>query len=209
VELRNTVYVVDDDHSMRRALVLLLTSVGVEVEEFETAEEFLEGCDPERAGCLVLDVRMPGMSGLDLQRELAARSIDLPIIFITGHGDVPMGVRAMKQGAVDFLQKPFNDQQLIDAVREGLNADLERRKARAIQAEALEKLASLTAREREVMELVVAGLTNKEVGARLGAAEKTIKIHRSRVMHKMGARSLPELVRLAQDAGMEGGGDSV
>jgi FixJ family two-component response regulator len=171
------------------------------VQGYESGEAFLESYSPGDPGCLVLDVRMPKMSGLDLQDELTDRAIEIPIVFITGHGDVPMSVRAMKHGAVDFLLKPFNDQQLLDAVHGALAADVGLRKTRALREEAQLRLASLTPREREVLVLVVEGSTNKEVGNALGAAEKTIKIHRSRVMRKMQASSLPELVRLAQAAG--------
>jgi FixJ family two-component response regulator len=202
VEPKPTVYVIDDDASVRRALTLLLSSLDIAVQGFESAEEFLEAYTAGDPGCLVLDVRMPRMSGLELQRELTARAMEIPIVFITGHGDVPMSVRAMKYGAVDFLLKPFNDQQLLDAIHEALAADDGLRKTKALREEAQERLANLTPREREVLILVVDGSTNKEVGNALGAAEKTIKIHRSRVMKKMQAGSLPELVRLAQAAGI-------
>ncbi len=202
MEPKPTVYVIDDDASVRRALTLLLSSLDIAVQGFESAEEFLEAYTAGDPGCLVLDVRMPRMSGLELQRELTARAMEIPIVFITGHGDVPMSVRAMKYGAVDFLLKPFNDQQLLDAIHEALAADDGLRKTKALREEAQERLANLTPREREVLILVVDGSTNKEVGNALGAAEKTIKIHRSRVMKKMQAGSLPELVRLAQAAGI-------
>jgi two-component system response regulator FixJ len=196
-----TVFVVDDDDSVRRALALLLDSVGMKVVEYGSAEAFLTGYDPEDPGCLVLDVRMPNMSGLDLQKELRARSLEIPIVFITGHGDVPMSVQAMKKGAIDFLLKPFNDQQLLDAVHKALYTDSRLRGRRARRIEARTLLDTLTPREREVFALVVEGSTNKEIGNILGAAEPTIKIHRGRVMHKLQAESVPDLVHLAQDAG--------
>ena len=177
-----TVYVIDDDDSVRRALTLLLSSLGMTVEEHESAEQFLDAYTPGDPGCLVLDVRMPRMSGLDLQKELESRGIEIPIVFITGHGDVPMSVRAMKQGAVDFLLKPFNDQQLLDAVHAALAADEGLRKTRVLREKTQERLASLTPREREVLSLVVDGSTNKEIGNALGAAEKTIKISRGKRM---------------------------
>jgi two-component system, LuxR family, response regulator FixJ len=201
-----TVFVVDDDDSVRRAVAKLLSSVGMVVKEYKTAELFIDSHQPGDSGCLVLDVRMPGMSGLDLQKEIIARGMELPIVFITGHGDVPMSVRAMKHGAVDYLLKPFNDQQLIDAVQGALAVSSELRRSAQIRAAAQAKVASLTQREREVLSLVVEGHTNKEVANVLGVAEATIKIHRSRVMQKMQADSLPDLVRLAQAAefGSEG-----
>lgn len=183
-------------------MTLLLSSLGMAVQDYESAEQFLDAYTPGDPGCLVLDVRMPVMSGLDLQQELDARGMEIPIVFITGHGDVPMSVRAMKQGAVDFLLKPFNDQQLLDAVHGAIAADEGLRKTRVLREESQARLASLTPREREVLILVVEGSTNKEIGNALGAAEKTIKIHRSRVMKKMQASSVPELVRLAQAAGL-------
>jgi two-component system, LuxR family, response regulator FixJ len=195
-----TVFVVDDDDSVRHAVAALLSSVGMVVKEYETAELFLDSYSPGDSGCLVLDVRMPKMSGLDLQKEIIAKGMEIPIVFITGHGDVPMSVRAMKHGAVDYLLKPFNDQQLLDAVQDALTAESELRKAAGIRTEAQDRVSSLTRREREVLALVIEGRTNKEVGNALGIAEATIKIHRSRVMQKMQADSLPDLVRLAQAA---------
>jgi two-component system response regulator FixJ len=199
-----TVFVVDDDPSIRRALTRLIQSVGLAVEAFVGAEEFLQACDPERAGCLILDIRMPQLSGLDLQQMLASRGIELPIIFITGHGDVPTSVRAMKAGALDLIQKPFQDQELLDAIQRAIARDTELRKRRAERASAARRASLLTPREREVFVLVVTGMMNKEIAARLGISEKTIKVHRARVMEKMQARSVAELVVLSQAAGVSG-----
>ncbi|RKZ11652.1 DNA-binding response regulator [bacterium] len=197
------IYVVDDDDSVRTALRVLLGSVGMQANEFASAEEFL-GCGYSgEAACLVLDVRMPGLGGLDLLDELERRNWQIPVIFITGHGDVPMSVRAMKKGAVDFLLKPFNEQELLDAVQRALAADANLREQRERVAEARQCVDALTPRELEVLRLVVAGHSNKEIGAILGAAENTIKIHRGRVMQKMQALSLPGLVRRSQDAGIK------
>ncbi len=197
-----TVFVVDDDPSIRRALTRLIQSVGLAVESFGSAQDFLQACDGERPGCLVLDIRMPQLSGLDLQQMLASRGIDLPIIFITGHGDVPTSVRAMKAGALDLIQKPFQDQELLDAIQRAIARDIELRKRRAEHASAAQRAALLTPREREVFALVVAGMMNKEIAVRLGISEKTIKVHRARVMEKMQARSVAELVVLSQAAGV-------
>lgn len=201
-----TVYVVDDQEGVRRALKRLIESVGYRVEASATAAEFLSIHDPTRPGCVVLDVRMPGMSGLDLQDALAQRNQLRPIVFITGHGDVPMSVRAMKNGAVDFIQKPFNDQTLLDAIAVAVERDVSLRRARTEREDAQRRVALLTPREREVLRLVVAGRLNKQIGAQLGASEKTIKVHRGRVMRKMQAASLAELVVLAQHAGIQAGG---
>lgn len=200
-----TVYVVDDQEGVRRALKRLIESVGYRVEASATAAEFLSIHDPARPGCVVLDVRMPGMSGLDLQDALAQRNQLRPIVFITGHGDVPMSVRAMKNGAVDFIQKPFNDQTLLDAIAVAVERDVELRRSRTEREDAQKRVALLTPREREVLQLVVAGKLNKQIGAQLGASEKTIKVHRGRVMRKMQASSLAELVVLAQQAGIHAG----
>jgi two-component system response regulator FixJ len=197
-----TIHVVDDDLSVREALRALLESVGMKVAEYESAESFLR-CDYRgQPGCLVLDVRMPGMGGLDLLVELRGRGWEIPVVYITGHGDVPMSVRAMKLGAVDFLLKPFNEQELLDAVQKALAADDKLRDARRSREEVNARLDTLTPREREVLELVVEGYSNREVGTILGAAENTIKIHRSRVLKKMQATSLPELVRMAEVVGI-------
>jgi two-component system response regulator FixJ len=197
-----TVFVVDDDPSIRRALTRLIQSVGLAVEAFGSAQEFLQACDPERAGCLVLDIRMPQLSGLDLQQMLSSRNIELPIIFITGHGDVPTSVRAMKAGAMDLIQKPFQDQELLDAIQRAIARDAELRKRRAEHDSAAKRASLLTPREREVFSLVVSGMMNKEIAAKLGISEKTIKVHRARVMEKMQARSVAELVVLSQAAGV-------
>jgi FixJ family two-component response regulator len=196
------VFVVDDDPSIRRALTRLLRSVGLAVDAYAGAQEFLDAYDPARPGCLVLDVRMPHISGLELQQALAQRAVELPIIFITGHGDVPMSVRAMRAGAIDFLPKPFHDQDLLDAIQRAIARDAELRAARAVRVDVLRRVELLTPREREVLVLVTAGKMNKEIAAQLGASEKTIKVHRARVMKKMGAESVAELVVLAQTAGV-------
>ncbi len=197
-----TVYIVDDDPSVRRALQRLASSVGYEARIFGSAREFLDGYDSSFPGCLVLDVRMPGLSGLDLQNELALRGIMIPIVFVTGHGDVPMSVRAMKAGAVDFIPKPFNDQVLLDAIRQAMVRDREIRAEEAERAEILRRIERLTPREREVFALVVAGKLNKQIAQQLGTSEKTVKVHRSRVMEKMCAESLADLVLLAQAVGL-------
>jgi len=195
------VYVVDDDRSVREATGNLLESVGLRVHCFETAQEFLRSPRPDAPACLVLDVRMPGLSGLDLQRELARTSTSIPIIFVTGHGDVPMSVQAMKAGAIEFLMKPFRDQELLDAIQKAMERDRAERRRRMELAELQRRYNSLTARERDVMAHVVAGLLNKQIGAKLGTSEVTVKVHRAHVMQKMKADSLAELVKLAQRLG--------
>jgi FixJ family two-component response regulator len=192
------VFVVDDDSSVREAIKSLISLVGLRVETFETAQEFLQSKRPDVPGCVVLDVELPGLSGLDLQRELAAHGVKLPIIFITGHGDIPTSVRAMKAGALEFLTKPFHDQDLLDAIRQALERDRAARRHSKEIAELRERFDALTSREREVMSLVVAGLLNKQIAAELGISEVTVKIHRGRVMNKMGAQSLAELVRMTE-----------
>lgn len=197
-----TVFIVDDDPSVRKALKRLIESVGLEVETLASAQEFLDHEQPDKPSCLVLDVRMPGLSGLDLQDELAARGLNMPIIFITGYGNIPMGVRAMKAGAVDFIEKPFDDQALLDAIHQAIEQD---RKARLEQAEIkeiLRRVGLLTHRERQVFALVVTGIFNKQIAFELGTSEKTIKVHRARIMQKMQAKSLADLVRLAEKAGV-------
>lgn len=197
-----TVFVVDDDPSIRRGLRRLIESVQLAVEEHATAEEFLDGYDPARPGCLVLDIRMPGASGLDLQETLAEKQSRLPIVFITAYGDVPMTARAMKAGAVDFIEKPFNEQELLDAIHRAIEKDSQLRREQAEREEVLQRVGLLTHREREVLALVVTGKLNKQIAAQLGISEKTVKIHRARVMSKMQAESLPELVVLAQESGL-------
>jgi RNA polymerase sigma factor (sigma-70 family) len=202
VNSQATVYVVDDDPSVRRGLRRLIESVGRTVETLDSAQEFLQKYDRERPGCLVLDVRMPGVGGLELQERLAEEGIEVPIIFITGHGDVPMTARAMKAGAMDFIQKPFNEQELLDAISRAIEKDHELRRTRGDRARVMRLVESLTPREREVLMLVVTGKLNKEIAAQLGITEKTIKVHRARVMEKMQADSLAQLVLLAQMTGL-------
>jgi RNA polymerase sigma factor (sigma-70 family) len=192
------VYVVDDDASVRRALSRLIHSVGLEVMTFPSAQAFLAFTPPDRPACLVLDVRLPGPSGLDLQAALTQANRSVPIVFITGHGNVPTSVRAMKGGAVDFLQKPFNDQELLDCVQRALRRSGEERAERAERSELERRVGSLTPREREVLMLVVAGMLNKQIADKLGIAEKTIKVHRGRVMEKMRADSIADLVRMSE-----------
>ena len=196
-EARGVVFIVDDDEAMRRSLSSLFRSVGLRVEVFASAQDFLRCTPPNLPGCLVLDVRLPGLSGLDLQRRMAEANLDIPIVFITAHGDIPMSVRAMKAGAVEFLTKPFRDQDLLDATHLGLERDRETRAQRADSQELHNRYHSLTSREREVMACVVAGSLNKQIAAELGMSETTVKVHRHRVMEKMGADSLAELVRMA------------
>jgi len=204
----STVFVVDDDRSVREGLVDLITSVGMKAEAFISAQEFLRHKGPDTPACLVLDVRLPGPSGLDLQRQLGRSEHPIPVIFITGHGDIPMSVRAMKDGAVEFLTKPFRHQDLLDAIHQALDSDGVAREQRAKAAELRRRYESLTPREREVMQLVVRGLLNKQIASGLGASEVTIKMHRGQVMHKMRAESVVELLRMAEAISPIGGGTS-
>jgi FixJ family two-component response regulator len=190
------VFVVDDDRSVREAITSLLASVGLRVETFATAHEFLRRPRTEAPACLVLDVRLPGLSGLDLQRELQQTGESMPIVFITGHGDVRSSVRAMKAGAIDFLLKPFTDEALLDAVRRALVRDAKQRESRRRHDEITKRASRLTRREREVCLLVVKGMLNKQIAAAIGTTEKTVKVHRARAMAKMNAESLAQLVRL-------------
>ncbi len=193
------VFVVDDDDAVRSALRLLLKSVGLSATVFASAQEFLASYAPQQPGCLVLDVRMPGMSGLELQDQLNVRGATIPVIFITGHGDVPMAVEAMQHGAFDFLQKPFRDQDLLDRVQRALEKDRATRAQLSLQDNIRERLETLTPREREVLDLVTRGLANKVMAAELGVSQRTVEIHRARVMEKMGAASLAQLVRMVMD----------
>jgi len=193
---QSTVYVVDDDDAMRESLTWLIESVGLNVETYASADEFLESYYPGRPGCVLLDVRMPGMSGLELQGHLQKQQVTVPVIMITGHGDVPMAVRAMKSGAIDFIEKPFNDEQLLESIRNALAIDDTRRDEQSFKAEVASRLAQLTPRESEVMDMVTAGKSNKEIANTLGVSAKTVEAHRAKVMEKMEAGSLAELVRL-------------
>ena len=196
------VFVVDDDASMRQALARLLQSVQLRVEVFASPQEFLQSERPNVPSCLVLDVRLPGLSGLDFQAELAKADVRIPIVFITGHGDIPMSVRAMKAGAVDFLAKPFRDQDLLDAVTTAIQRDQKRREHENAMTDLRAHFSSLTPREREIMALVASGLMSKQIAAEVGLSEITVKVHRSHLMKKMGARSVADLVRMAEALGV-------
>jgi FixJ family two-component response regulator len=196
------VFVVDDDEGMRETLSSLFRSVGLRVESFGSTREFAQGKMPDAASCLVLDIRLPGLSGLDFQAELVKAGIRIPIIFMTGHGDIPMSVQAMKAGAIDFLTKPFRDQEMLDAVIRALERDQKRRDDEKIVAELRVRLDSLTSREREVITLVVDGLMNKQIAAKLGVSEITVKVHRVNMMRKMKARSVIDLVGMADLLGV-------
>ncbi|MFO7276768.1 MAG: response regulator transcription factor [Pseudomonadota bacterium] len=198
-DTRPTVFVVDDDDAVRSALRLLLKSVGLSAVTYASAQEFLDAYDPTRPGCVILDVRMPGMSGLELQEQLNLRGATIPVIFITGHGDIPMAVEAMQHGAFDFLQKPFRDQELLDRVQRALEKDRAVRESLRASERIRERYETLTPREREVLRLVTAGKPNKIMAADLGVSQRTVEIHRARVMEKMGADSLAQLVRMVMD----------
>ena len=196
------VFVVDDDPSVGRAIKRLVGSVGLQVELFGSAQEFLRSKRPDAPSCLVLDIRLPGISGLDFQRQLAEADIRIPIIFITAHADIPMTVRAMKAGAIEFLTKPFRDQELLDAIQVALERDRTQRRQEAEIAKLRERFEWLTPREREVLPLVVSGLLNKQIAAEIGTSETTVEVHRGQLMRKMGADSLPDLVRMAEKMGI-------
>ena len=192
-----TVFVVDDDQAIRNSLKWLIESVGLTVRTYASADDFIKDYYPGRAGCLLLDVRMPGMSGLELQEQFLEQQIKIPIIIITGHGDVPMAVRAMKAGAVDFIEKPFNDELLLESIRNALIKDVGQRTAQSARADIATRLVHLTPREHEVMEMVTSGRANKDIAKTLGVSSKTVEAHRARVMEKMQASSLAELVKMA------------
>ena len=195
-EERPIVFVVDDDPSMREAVQDLIASVGLEARGFASPREFLEAVRPDAPACLVLDVRLPGASGLNFQQELAKAGVLIPVIFITGHGDIPMSVRAIKAGAVEFLTKPFRDQELLDAINAGIERNRAQRREGVVMEDLRQRFAALTPREREIMALVILGRMNKQIAGELGVSEVTVKVHRGQIMRKMRAKSLPELVRM-------------
>ena len=202
IETPPIIFVVDDEPSVCVSLKRLLQSIGLEARTYTSAQEFLRSARPDAPGCLVLDVRLPGLSGLDLQQELAVAKIDLPVIFITGHGDIPMTVRAMKAGAVEFLIKPFREEELLEAIQRGIKQSRVVRQHDAVMRILQKRYALLTPREREVFPRVTSGLPNKQIAAQLGASEKTIKVHRGQVMQKMKAESLADLIRMAAKLGV-------
>jgi FixJ family two-component response regulator len=201
IEVPATVFVIDDDPSMRAAVEDLVGSVGLQVRAFASPQEFLDSNRPDAPGCLVLDVRLPGMSGLTFQKELVKGGITLPVIFITGHGDIPMSVRAMKAGAIEFLTKPFHHQELLDAIHAAIERDRATRRDTVLITDLRKRYGTLTERERQIMTLVVTGRANKQIAAELNLSEITVKVHRAQVMQKMKAGSLPELVRMADRLG--------
>jgi FixJ family two-component response regulator len=203
-EAESIVFIVDDDPLYRASAERLIRSVGFSVQGFESARDFLSSRPPNVPSCLVLDVRLPGLSGLDLQRELAEAGVHIPIIFVTGHGDIPMSVQAMKAGAVEFLTKPFRDQDLLDAIRQAIARDRVERRQHARNLDLRRRYESLNPREREVFKCVVSGMLNKQIGDELGATERTIKFHRGHIMQKMQVKSLAELVRIAEALGISG-----
>jgi len=207
-EIEPVVYVIDDEEGIRFAIKNLVESAGLRIELCSTSQEFMKKHQRDAVGCLILDVRLPGGSGLEFQRELAAANVEIPIIFISGHGDIPMTVQAMKAGAVDFLAKPFRDQDLLDAIQKAIGRDLASRQQRLEGTEHHKRYETLTPREREVMKLVVAGLLNKQIAAQLGTSETTVKIQRGQVMRKMQVDSLPGLVRMVESLGVLAKGTS-
>jgi FixJ family two-component response regulator len=202
------IFVIDDDFDVRESLGALFGSVGLQTKLFNSASEFLQSKPPDQVSCLILDIRLPGLSGLDFQAELARARVTIPIIFITGHGDIPMTVKAMKAGAVEFLTKPFREQDLLDAVNLALNRDRKRREEATQISDLRHKFETLSMREQEVMGLIAGGLMNKQAAAEIGVSEVTIKVHRHNVMKKLGARSLAELVRMADNLGLKSPSDS-
>lgn len=203
MDTRPTVFVVDDDEAVRNALEFLLDTVPLRCESYASAEDFLVVCDPDRPGCLVLDIRMQGMSGIRLQEILATRNITLPIIFLTGHGDVAMSAQAFRRGAIDFIEKPFDESVFLERIEEAIQQDQQNRESRAGQTYALTRLATLTPRETEVMWLIVAGRTNKEIAWQLDLSNRTVETHRGRIMEKTGTRTLADLITLTRISGME------
>ena len=196
IQQEATVFVVDDDPAIRKSLRWLIESVGLKVQTYELASEFLERYSPDRPGCLVLDVRIPGMSGLELQEKLRARGYDIPVIIVSGYGDVPMAVRAMKAGAVDFLEKPVSDQVLLDYIQKGIERDIKNKAARLQNKELLERKSTLTRREHEVMDYVVSGFSSREIADKLNVSFKTVEAHRAKIMKKMQAKSVPKLIQM-------------
>jgi FixJ family two-component response regulator len=207
-EAESIVFIIDDDPLYRRSSERLVRSIGFDVKIFESARDFLSSRRPNVPSCLILDVRLPGLSGLDLQRELAEAGVHIPIIFVTGHGDIPMSVQAMKAGAVEFLTKPFRDQALLDAIRQAIGRDQAARQQHARNAELRRRYESLKPREREVFRCVVSGMLNKQIAVELGAIERTVKFHRGNIMRKMQVKSLAELVRMAEVLGIANQGSS-